>query len=46
MLCINTRLYPADGGSEHGTDGSQQRADSDGSNLSRLATLLSLVISK
>lgn len=37
---------PADGGSEHSTDGGQQRTDSDGSNLRRLATLLSLVISK
>ena len=37
---------PADSGGEHGTNRGQQRADSDGSNLSRLATLLSSVISK
>jgi len=37
---------PADSGGEHGTDGSQQGTDSDSSNLSRLATLLSLMISK
>lgn len=38
--------YPADSGGEHRADGGQQRADSDSSNLSRSATLLSLVISK
>lgn len=38
--------HPADSGSEHRADGGQQRADSDSSNLSRSATLLSLVISK
>lgn len=37
---------PANDGGEHSTDGGQQRADSDSSNLSRSATLLSLVISK
>ncbi len=37
---------PANSGGEHSTNRGQQRADSDGSNLSRLATLLSSVISK
>ena len=37
---------PADGGFKYGTDGGQQRTDSDGSNLRRFAMLLSLMISK